>query len=197
MVTPVAAAIIAAGAAVAAPAAQAATGTSDTGGTVAITVPLSYVNQLAKAGVVEFPCPISDLTVNTTNKTATVTFTVTGGNADVSVFSGTLDLSGKLEIADANGNLVTLSNLQLDVGNGQLDGTPSGSSTPVVLLDLRANSSSVTKGTSSSTDVYDSSDLTVDSAAATYLNSALDTTAFQSGQQVGTLASSWTVVRTA
>jgi hypothetical protein len=183
-----------AGFAVAAPAASAQTINTDTSGTVSITVPLSFVEQLAKAGIVEFPVPLSDLSVNTSNETATATFTVTGGDADVSIFYGSLDLSGSVDVADANGNVVTLGGLQLDVFNGQFDATPAGSSTPVVLLDLKDNISGVTPGTGSTTDVYDSSDLVVDSAGAAYLNSALGTSAFQAGQQVGTLSSSWTVV---
>jgi hypothetical protein len=193
LAAPVAAVGIAAGFAAAAPSAYAQTIT-DTGGSVSITVPLSFVAQLANAGIVEFPVPLSDLSVNTSNETATATFTVTGGDGNVGLLYGTVDLSGSVDIADANGNLLTLGSLQLDVLNGQFDATPAGSSTPVVLLDLKGNTTSVTVGTSSSTDVYDSSDLVVDSAGAAYLDSALGTSAFQAGQQVGTLSSSWTVV---
>jgi hypothetical protein len=194
LAAPVVAVGAVAGFAVAAPSASAQSANIDTGGTVSITVPLSFVEQLAKAGIVEFPVPLSDLSVNTSNKTATATFTVTGGDADVSIFYGSLDLSGSVDVGDVNGNLLTLGGLQLDVLNGQLDATPAGSSTPVVLLDLEANTSGVTPGTGSTTDVYDSSDLVIDSAGAAYLDSALDTSAFQAGQQVGTLSSTWTVV---
>jgi hypothetical protein len=194
LAAPVAAVGIAAGFAVAAPAASAQTVNLDTGGSVSITVPLSFVEQLAKAGIVEFPVPLSDLSVNTSNETATATFTVTGGDADVSIFYGSLDLSGSVDVGDANGNLLTLGGLQLDVEGAELVATPAGSSTPVVLLDLRDNTSQITHGTSSTTDVYDSSDLVVDPAGAAYLDSALGTSAFQAGQQVGTLSSSWTVV---
>jgi outer membrane usher protein FimD/PapC len=195
LAAPVAAVGIAAGFAAAAPSAYAQT-ISDTGGSVSITVPLSFVAQLAKAGIVEFPVPVSDLSVNTSNETATATFTVTGGDGNVGLLYGTVDLSGSVDVVGVHGhlNLVTLGSLQLDVLNGQFDATPAGSSTPVVLLDLKGNTTSVTAGTSSSTDVYDSSDLVVDSAGAAYLDSALGTSAFQAGQQVGTLSSSWTVV---
>jgi hypothetical protein len=194
LAAPVVAVGAVAGFAVAAPSASAQPANVDTGGTVSITVPLSFVEQLAKAGIVEFPVPLSDLSVNTSNETATATFTVTGGDADVSIFYGSLDLSGSVDVGDANGNLLTLGGLQLDVLNGQFDATPAGSSTPVVLLDLKDNTSGVTPGTGSTTDVYDSSDLVIDSAGAAYLDSALGTSAFQAGQQVGTLSSTWTVV---
>jgi hypothetical protein len=195
---PVAAAGIVAGAVVAAPAAHAQTVNIDTSGTVAITVPLSYVVQLAKAGVVEFPVPLSELSVDTSNETATVTFSVTGGDADVNVTFGELDLSGSVDVADVNGHAVSLGGLELDVANGQIDATPAGSSTPVVLLDLGGNvvSSSTASSTNplASSDVYDASELTVDPAGAAYLDSALHTSAFQAGQDVGSMSASWDVV---
>jgi hypothetical protein len=195
---PVAAVGIVAGAAVAAPAAHAQTVNIDTSGTVAITVPLSYVAQLAEAGVVEFPVPLSELSVDTSNETATVTFTVTGGDADVNVTFGQVDLSGSVDVADANGHAVSLGGLELDVANGQVDATPAGSSTPVVLLDLGGSvvSSSTPSSTNplASSDVYDASELTVDPAGAAYLDSALHTSAFQAGQDVGSIAASWDVV---
>jgi hypothetical protein len=194
---PVAAVGIVAGAAVAAPAAHAQTVNIDTSGTVAITVPLSYVAQLAEAGVVEFPVPLSELSVDTSNETATVTFTVTGGDADVNVTFGQVDLSGSVDVADANGHAVSLGGLELDVANGQVDATPAGSSTPVVLLDLSGvNFTTAPDATTAGAtdDTYDASSVTVDAAGATYLDGALHTKAFQAGQAVGSLAAAWTVL---
>ena len=197
LAVPAAAAGLAAGAAFAAPAAHAQTANTDTdtGGTVAITVPESYIAQLAKAGVVEFPVPASELSVDHSSKTVTVTFTVTGGDADISVFSGSLDLSGTVDVAGVrHPHPVTLGSLQLDVFNGQLDATPAGSSTPVPLLDVAGNTSfTVTPGATSAADTYSSDEMTVDPAGAAYLNSALGTSAFQAGQNVGTMSASWTV----
>lgn len=198
LAVPVAAVGIAAGAAVAAPAAHAQTVNIDTSGTVAVTVPLSYVAQLAKAGIVEFPVPLSELSVDTSSETATVTFNVTGGDGDVSVFAGSLDLSGSVKVASVKGHLASLCGLQLDVHNGQIDGIPAGSSTPVVLLDLGGNvvSSATPSATTpfASADTYSASELTVDPAGAAYLDSALHTSAFQAGQNVGSLSASWNVV---
>jgi hypothetical protein len=196
---PVVAAGIVAGAAVVAPAAaEAQTVNLDTSGTVTVTVPLSYVEQLAKAGIVEFPVPLSELSISTANETATVTFSVTGGTGDVSVFAGQVDLSGSVDIADANGNLLTLNGLELDVANGQIDATPAGSSTPVVLLDLGGgvsfSSTESTTNSSAFTDTYDANELTVDPAGASYLDGALHTSAFQAGQDVGSLAATWSLV---
>ena len=198
LAVPVAAVGIVAGAALAAPAAHAQTVSIDTSGTVTVPVPLSYIEQLAKAGIVEFPVPLSELSVDAASQTATVTFSVSGGDADVSVFYGSLDLSGSVDIADANGNLLTLDGLQLNVATGQVEATPAGSGTPVVLLDLGGSvsfSSTVSSTNSNAySDVYDSSELIVDSAGASYLDSALHTKAFAAGQDVGSMAASWSVV---
>jgi hypothetical protein len=196
LAVPVAAAGIAAGA-FAAPAAQAQTVNIDTSGTVALTIPLSYVAQLAKAGIVVAPTPLSELSVNTTNQTATITTTVTGGDADVSVLYGLLDISGNLNFAHIKAPIETavLGSLAVDIGNAQVDGTPSGSSTPVVLMDLSGDiTTSVTPGTTSTTDTYDSDQVVIDPAGAAYLDSKLHTSEFQAGQTVGTLSATWTVV---
>jgi hypothetical protein len=195
LAVPVAAVGIAAGVAVAAPAAHAQTVNLDTSGTVTITVPLSFVAQLAEAGIVVFPDPLSELSVSTTSETATITFSVTGGTGDVSVFAGAVDLSGSLDVQRHHCK-VTFTGLQLDVANGQVDGTPAGSTTPVVLLDLGGNITFSSTGSAGSfSDVYDASDLTVDADGASYLDSALHTSAFQAGQDTGaSLAASWTVV---
>jgi hypothetical protein len=192
---------IVAGAAVVAPvAAQAQTVNLDTSGTVTVTVPVSYIEQLAKAGILEFPVPLSELSASAADKTVTITFNVTGGTGDVSVFAGSVDLSGSLEIAGISlrPRLVTLDNLQLDVANGQIDATPAHCSTPVVLFDLGGgvSFSSTESATNSSafTDIYDANELTVDSAGASYLDSALHTKAFQAGQDVGSIAATWSLV---
>lgn len=185
LAVPVAAAGILAGVAVAAPSAFAQT---DTGGTVTVTVPLSYIVQLAKAGVVEFPVPLSELSADTSDQTVTVTFTVTGGDADVRTFFGSADLSGKLVIADAKGRVVTLGGLDLNLENGDIEGTPAGSSASVPLLDAGGD---ITFSPGTTSQSYDASELTVDPAGAAYLNSALRTSAFAAGQNVGSMAATW------
>lgn len=187
LAVPVVSAGLLAGAVVAAPAAFAQT---DTGGTVAVTVPFSYIQQLARAGVVEFPVPLSELSVDKADQTVTVTFPVTGGDADVNVFFGSVDLGGTVDVAAASGKSATIGGLQLNLETGTIDGTPSGSSTPVSLLDPGGN---ITFGVSpdGATQTYDASQLTVDPAGAAYLDGALHTGAFSAGQVVGSLAGSW------
>jgi hypothetical protein len=187
---PVVSAGVLGGIAVTAPAAFAQT---DTGGTVAITVPFSYLKQLARAGVTEFPCPALDGSVNAADQTVTVTFTVTGGDGDVGVFLGSVDLSGSLVIADVHrhhgrARRVTFDDLQLNLQEGSIVGTPKGSDTAIPLLDVAGTVSS-TPGTTSQS--YDSTELNVDPAAVSYLNSALRTSAFNDTADVGGMAATW------
>jgi hypothetical protein len=185
---------ITAGVTVAAPAAFAQT---DTSGTVAVTLPLSYIAQLAKAGVVVVPVPLSELSVNKSNQTVTITFTVTGGDGDVSTFFGQVDLSGKLYFASASHHKIhvaSVGGLDLNLVNGDIEGTPKGTSTPVGLLDLNGNVAfSFTQNTDGTySDTYSASDLTVDPAGAAYLDSALHTSAFVANADTGgSMAASW------
>jgi hypothetical protein len=189
-----AAAGIAAGVASAAPSASAATQElTVTSGSVAITLPDSYVAQLAKAGVIEFPVPVSDLSASKANQTVTATFSATGGDAELSVFFGQVDLAGSIDIIASNGSTLTLNNLVLNIQAGYLEGTPAGSSTPVPLLDMRSNIASWTGQIPDSTfsQTLQSNDLEVDPTGAAYLNNALGTAAFQADEQVGTLSATW------
>lgn len=185
LAVPVVSAGILAGVAVTAPSALAST---DTGGTVTVTIPLGYLKQLAEAGVIEFPVPLSQAVIDKTDQTAVVTFQVTGGDGDARVFFGSVDVGGQLVIASAHGKEATLNSLNLNLENADIEGTPSGSSTPVPLLDLAGDISAV-GGTTSQT--VNASELTVDPAGASYLNGVLNTSAFTAGQNVGSLAATW------
>jgi hypothetical protein len=185
LAVPVVAAGALAGVAVAAPSAFAST---DTGGTVTVTIPLSFIGQLAKAGVVEFPVPLSEASIDKTDQTATVTFPVTGGDGDIRAFFGSVDLGGKLVIASAKGKVVTLGSLDLNLENGDIEAVPAGSGTPVPLLDWAG---SLTDNPGTTSQGINTSELTVDPAGAAYLNSALRTSAFTAGQNAGSMAATW------
>jgi hypothetical protein len=187
---------ITAGVTVAAPAAFAQT---DSAGTVAVTLPFSYIVQLAKAGVVVVPVPLSELSVNKSNQTVTITFTVTGGDGDIGTFSGQVNLSGKLKAKAVSGHAVhtvTLRDLDLNLVNADIEGTPVCSKTSVALLDLAGNIAFSNTPNSAGTayaQTYSASDLTVDPAGAAYLDSALHTSAFVANADTGgSMTASWT-----
>lgn len=165
-------------------------------GTLTVTIPDSYIVALAKAGIVEFPLPASELSASSPDQTVTVTFNVTGGTADISVFSGQMDLSGSLVVAGVHG-VVKFRSLVFDIQDGYIEATPAGSSTPVPLFDPEGSRTASFLPTDTTgldfADTFTASDLEVDPAGAAFLNNALHTSAFQAGQDVGSLSSAWAV----
>jgi hypothetical protein len=167
---------------------------TDTGGSAAITEPFSYIAHLAKAGVVEVPLPPAKISVDKTAQTVTTTFPGAGGNADATTFSGALNLGGTVKILSIRGKIVTLTNLQLSLDSSAIVATPKGSTTPVTLLDLSGGVTvTVTPNPDgTNTEAVAATDLTVDPAGAAYLDTALHATAFQAGDDVGSLSATWT-----
>jgi hypothetical protein len=162
---------------------------TDTGGSATVTEPFSYIAQLAKAGAVQVPLPPAMASVDTTNKVVNTTFPVTGGNADATTLSGTLNLGGSLKVITRKGR-VTLTNVTYSMDSETINATPAGSSTPIALLDLGGAIVVTPNGTSQS---VTASELDVDPAGAAYLDSALHTSAFVAGQNAGSFSASWTV----
>jgi hypothetical protein len=126
----------------------------------------------------------------------TITFTVTGGNADTTTLSGALNVGGDIVVVHAakghRTRCVILKNIAVSLDADAIVATPKGSTTPVSLLDIGGDvvvSGNPTTGTETLT----SDDLSVDPAGAAYLNKALDTTAFVAGTNAGSLSASWTL----
>jgi hypothetical protein len=172
----------------------------DSGGSAVITVPLSYLHTLANAETHLKVLAPATKTVSRTAKTATFTFPGEGGDANAAAFGGTLNLGGTIIISseDAQGeqDAVTLTNVQLSLDDGAIEGTPVGTSTPVMLLDLNGDvlpSSTLNPDGITWTDSVTASDLTIDPDGAAYLNSVLGTQVFQPGADTGgSLAATWT-----
>lgn len=156
-------------------------------GTGTFTVPLSVETTLAHSGVVVVASDAASSSYDNTTKTFTVVYTATGGDADVSNFDGTVDYSGGTKVVNVvNGKSVTLSALQLDLLDGQVDLTANGAANPY--LDLGGTQSAAINGVSQS---FSSSELTLDSAGADYLNKALGTRAFRSGTDFGSFTTTY------
>jgi hypothetical protein len=174
-------------------------------GSVAITVPFSYLHTLGSAQVQLKVLRPATKKVNSAAKTVTFTFPVTGGNANANAFAGAVNLGGTLVVSSGTntGHQVHLTNLQLSLDGFDIEGTPAGSSQAVSLLDLQ--DANVTVGSpnpdGSIPEGFTTSDLTIDSldaagagmTGADYLDSALNTQAFQPGDDTGgSLAATWT-----
>ncbi len=118
-----------------------------------------------------------------------VDYAATEGNADISTFSGTISYSGGLCGFDLNGKHVELSSLLFDLGDTQFDGA-TATSGEVPLVDLAGTQAGNINGT---TETYSASSLTLDPAGAAFLNSALGTSAFVSGESVGSFSATWVI----
>jgi hypothetical protein len=186
LAVPIAFAGVAAGTAVAAPSAFAAV--TDTGGTATLTMPNSDIAPITCAGVGGRAVSPATVSVDASN-TATLSFPVTGGNADVTKVFGSANLGGALKVW-SDGHEVTFTGWQVNVRAATITAIPSSGSTPVTLLDL-GGTKAVTA--SSTQQTYTSSDVQVDPAGASYLDSTLNTTAFSSGQHIGSFSGTWTI----
>lgn len=156
-------------------------------GTGTFTVPLSVETALAHSGVVVVSSGAASSSYDNTTKTFTVVYTATGGDADVSNFDGTVDYSGSVKVVNVfNGKSVTLSTLQLDLLDDQIDLTAEGTASPY--LDLAGTQSAAINGASQS---VSASELDLDAAGADSLNKALGTCAFSAGTDFGSFTTTY------
>lgn len=183
--TVVAAGLAAAAVATAAPA-QAATVAS---GTTTFTVPLSFVAAAARSSIVATPDNPATASYDSTAKTFALAFPVTGGNASFATLTGSLTHSGALKVRDTcTHQVVTLTGLTYTVRTGRISALEPDGATSVTLFDI-GGTVQVTLGNSPS---YTATSLTVDPAGASYLDTALGTTFFTAGQQVGSFGTTFT-----
>ena len=156
-------------------------------GTGTFTVPLSVETTLARAGVVVVASGDASSSYDNTTKTFTTVYNATGGNADVTNFDGTVDYSGGVKVVNVyNGKTATLGALQFDVLDDQIDLTANGTANPY--LDLGGTQSAAINGTSQS---ISASELSLDAAGASYLNTALGTCAFTAGTDFGSFTTTY------
>lgn len=173
--------------AIALPAASAA-GTPASG-TVTVTAANAFLTRELQAGIAEVPLPAA--TGSYTNTTgATATFPVTGGNAVLARFYGSVTLGGGLAFADARtGRIVCFHQVAFGGDTQALSAVPDGGTAPVNLVDLGANAVGSGLGVTPETLTGDA---VIDPDGAAYLDHALNTTFFTGGQSLGSVAVSYT-----
>jgi hypothetical protein len=170
-------------------AANSASATTVTSGSVTLNVNVTFLQALAKYGVALVPSGYS--AVSTTSSQVSVTFALTGGDADVSTYSGTATVSGGICAYDAKTKKSTqISALLFDLLDAQFDGQTATSGGEEPLVDLAGTQSGNINGT---TETYVASDLTLDAAGAADLNAALGTSAFVGGEDVGSFGATWVI----
>jgi len=161
-----------------------------TGGTTTISVPAATAAAAVRAGIVATLTDPATATYNQQTSAIDAAFPVTGGTADVKTFTGTLEHGGSVVFANYNKNKkVTITNLTLDFVTNQISGVLSGSTTPVTLFDLGGQGSSSVSG---QTQTYSASEFDVDPGGATALDTALKTSYFTAGQNLGSFTTTFT-----
>jgi hypothetical protein len=157
-------------------------------GSVTLTVDASFLAGLAQHGIGFVPSGYTSLSY--ANGAATVTYPLNAGSAEVTTFSGSAPAPGGIFGFDIRSlQLVDLQSLIFDLGDSQFDGQGSASVGEVPLFDITGSTFGNASGTS---ETYSGSELTLDPTGAAYLNSALGTTAFVAGTDVGSFTASWT-----
>jgi hypothetical protein len=158
-----------------------------TSGSVTLTVNASFLAGLAKSGIGFVPQNYTSISY--ANGAVTVTFAASGGDASITSEAGQVDYTGGIIGFDlCKRTSVDLNTLVFDLSYGAFFGETSTSGGEVQLLDLAGSQQITTDGTNNT---YAASDLVLDQAGADYLNSALGTTAFSGGMDVGSFTTTW------
>ncbi|WP_194908933.1 hypothetical protein [Catenulispora rubra] len=168
--------------------AASATGTPASG-SVTLTATNAFVDSALHSGIAAVPLPSATGSYSNTTG-ATATFPVTGGNAVLARFYGSITLGGGLAFADAfTGKIVCFHDVAFGGDTQSLTAVPDGSTTPVTLFALGNNTIGSGNGVVPETLTGDAD---VDPAGAAYLDQALHTTFFNANQVVGSLSVSYT-----
>lgn len=171
--------------------ASAAPGDPITGGTTTLAVPQNLVVGGAAGGIVAIPTTPASVGLDQTAKAFDYEFPVSGGDGSAVQLYGSVDNAGGLLISDARTHRSTqLNNPVFSFDTLQVTFTPSGSTTPVTVLDL--SGSNTFSGTGGAEQTFTDDKAVLDAAGAAYLDKALNTSVFKAGQSVGTFTTDFT-----
>lgn len=125
------------------------------------------------------------------------TVPVTGGNGEVSIFTGTVDFGGSLVLINgATGKTVTVTNLRLNLFTAALTGTFPGGTRQTALAYLNGDISSGSSAGPPATETLSADQLDLSWKAATALNAGLSTTVFKRGTNIGNFTTTFDVTIT-
>ncbi|MFF2950983.1 hypothetical protein ACFVVU_06475 [Kitasatospora sp. NPDC057965] len=158
-------------------------------GSAVVNSSTTFLKDQALNGIVVIPLPSATPSYDSTTGINT-TFQVTGGSADLFNFYGDIELGGGLLFVNIfTGKSVTFGQLHFNVDAWSLTGVPVGSTDAVQLLDPKGR---LQLGGSAANATLSSSDLQLDAAGATYLDTKLKTDFFKAGQSVGSFSLKFT-----
>jgi hypothetical protein len=166
--------------------------TADTGGSAALSVPRAVIVGLAKSTVIMLPG--SPASASYGAGAETFSMPVTGGTGEVSNFTGTVDLGGKLVVINTKaGHTVTITNLELNFFTGALTGVLPGRTTHTPLGYLSGNLSTSNDPGPPATETVSATEVDMSGKLASALNTALNTKAFVRGTNIGSFTATFDV----
>ena len=187
LITAAAIAISAAGPAVA--------DTADTGGTAALSIPRAVVVGLGKSTIIMLPGSPGSASYG--SGAETFTMPVTGGTGEVGNFSGIVDMGGKLIVINTKaGKTVTITDIELNLFTGALTGVLPGGTAHTALAYLSGDMSTSSDPGPPATETLSSTEVDMSAKLASALNTALNTTAFVRGTNMGAFTTTFDVTVT-
>jgi len=162
-----------------------------TGGTTTLTITGAYAGSAATAGVVAAATDGASNSYNTGSGSVSFSFPVTGGDANVNNFTGSLQHQGSLVLVDyKTARSVRITDLQLDFIDNTVTGRLPGQTASTPLFDLDGSGSSSSTATAQS---FSATALDWDSAGAAAVDQALRTSFVVAGATVGSFQTSYTL----
>ncbi len=164
--------------------------TTDTGGTVTIAIRHYTLAGLARAGIVVLPGDSG--TASYASGHEVLSYPVTGGDASFIGTAGTLDLAGSVQFTDgATGRSVTLTDLTFSYGTGYISGA--AGTARVVLGQIGGAENGQASAGPPATQTFSASAVFTTLGGASYLDTALHTSYFKAGQDLGGFAAAYDV----
>jgi len=166
--------------------------TVDTGGTASLSVPRAIVVGLAKSTIITMAgSPASSSFLKGFD---TMTMPVTGGNGEVGNFFGTVELGGSLFVINAKaGKTVKITGLEVNFFTGALTGVFPGQTQHTPLGFFGGNMSTSSDPGPPATETFSADEVDLSAKAATALNTALKTTVFVRGANIGAFTTTFDV----
>ncbi|MFE7191111.1 hypothetical protein [Kitasatospora sp. NPDC057541] len=158
-------------------------------GSAVVNSSTTFLKDQALNGIVVIPLPTAAPSYDSATGIST-TFPVTAGAANLAGYYGDIELGGGLLFVNVfTGKSATFKQLHFSVDSWAITGVPVGGTAAVSLFDPAGNTQIAN---SAGTQTLNSSELKIDAAGAQYLDTKLNTTFFQGGQTIGSLALTFT-----
>jgi hypothetical protein len=169
--------------------------TADTGGMAALSIPRAVVVGLGKSTIIMLPGGPGSASYG--SGAETFTMPVTGGTGEVSNFTGIVDMGGKLIVINTKaGKTVNITDIELNLFTGALTGVLPGGTAHTALAFLSGDMSTSSDPGPPATETLSATEVDMSGKLASALNTALNTTAFVKGTNMGAFTTTFDVTVT-